>query len=103
MRLPQFRTENRVLVPKTSRHGHCFSPRIMTTAASTLWYQSGIERRFQQKRWLGLTSIAFWCVTILFCAVCCVVASQSTGWDGLGWVMIAFLGSWIGCGIGVLF
>lgn len=77
----------------------------MTTAAAspTLWYQSGVERRSQQKRWLGLTSLAFWSATVLFAAVCFVAASQATGWDGLGWVLTAFVGSWIGCGIGTLF
>jgi hypothetical protein len=76
----------------------------MSAATSpTLCYQSGAERRLLQKRWLGITSLALWSRAVLFAGVCFIAANRSTGWDGLGWIVAAFLGSWIGCGLGILF
>ena len=72
-------------------------------ASPTLSYQSGLDLASQRKRWLGVTSLVIWSATVLWAAVCLITASQARGWDGLGWAVMAFLGSWIGCGLGALF
>jgi hypothetical protein len=78
---------------------------MSTISLPTLAYQSGVDRyNGPRKRWLGLTSLVCWIVTLLFSGVCLFVAFNiAKGWDGLGWLLVAFLGSWIGCGIGAIF
>ena len=70
---------------------------------STLGYESRLDREALRKRWLGLTSLGCWGLALLFAVVCLVGATRASGWDGLSWIVAAFLGSWIGCGIGAFF
>jgi hypothetical protein len=76
---------------------------MSAVAPFTLAYQSGADRRLHQRQWLGVTSLTLWVVTIVAAASCFVAATQASGWDGLGWLVAAFLVSWVGCGLGALF
>ena len=72
-------------------------------APFSLAYQSRVDRLLNQRQWLGATSLALWAVTLLAAGGCFFVATQVTGWDGLGWVVLAFVVSWVGCGLGAVF
>src|SRR5437870_4380357 len=76
------------------------SGEMVAISPLTLEYQSGAD---QQKRWLGVTSLLLWIVTLLGAGGCFIAATQAKGWDGLSWLIGAFMVSWIGCGMGALF
>ena len=64
-----------------------------------LAYESGVDyARVGQSRW-AVASFALTGLTILFCVVCVIGMTQARGWDALGWLIVGFLGNWIGCGL----
>ena len=53
-------------------------------------------------RSLGWASFGLFAITLLFMLACILAARAAKGWDKLGYVAVAVVGSWIGCGSGAV-
>jgi hypothetical protein len=51
----------------------------------------------------GIASCVLCLVTLVYSVVCAVGMTQAKGWDVLGWMVVGFIGNWVGCGLGFLF
>ena len=77
-------------------------PPAPTAPPAMLGYASGLDSvRLGQSRW-GVASFVVTAFTVVFCIVCFIGMTQARGWDGLGWLVVGFLGNWVGCGIAAL-
>src|SRR2546423_7068040 len=67
-----------------------------------LGYASGVDYvRVGQSRW-GVASLVFTGITIVFCVVCVIGMTHARDWEGLAWLVIGFLGDWVGGAIAAL-
>ena len=41
-------------------------------------------------------------ITVLYCVVCFIGLTRAKGWDGLAWLIFAFIGNWVGCGLAAI-
>ena len=66
-----------------------------------LGYASGLYDRVGQSRW-AVASLTLSGITVVFCVVCVIGMTHAKDWAGLGWLVVGFLGDWVGGGVAAL-
>ena len=63
--------------------------------------EPGLSRELTQTKW-ATAALACAGLTAIYSLVCTAGVFQARGWDALGWLVVGFIGNWVGTGLGLI-